>query len=224
MKQRDSAAGETYYSDQGDAYLAQRSNARSDYNQRLRASMFKDVASDEFVTLDFGCGTGGILSNLPAGKRIGVELGEQAANEARSKGIEVHSSLAQVPDDSVDLAISFHAIEHVDHPLAVLEEIVRVLKPGGRARLVVPCETPIRAKERDWRPNPDQHFYTWTPLNFGNLAARAGFKDVRCRLAPMPSGSRAARWLGTRSLPGRLWSTYISLRDNSYSVVLDAAA
>jgi SAM-dependent methyltransferase len=222
--QRTASGIENYYKAQGDEYFAQRSAARGDRDQQLRARFFRDLANASLTILDFGCGTGGILSNLPDAKRIGVEIGDRAAAEAKAKGIEIHSSVADVPDESIDLAISFHALEHVDNPLEALRGILRTLKPGGRARLIVPCETPVRKKERNWKPNADQHLYTWTPLNLGNLAARAGFENVETRLAPMPSGSRMARWFGTESGVGRAWSTWVNLRENSYNVVLDAIA
>lgn len=213
-----------YYQTKGEDYFAHRAGARSDRIQQLRSRFFQDLAGEDLKILDFGCGDGGIISALPAARRIGVEIGERASGEAAKKGIAVHSSLAEIAPGTVDVAISFHALEHVDHPLDAMWGILLALKPGGRARLVVPCETPVRAKVRSWAPNLDQHLYTWTPLNFGNLAARAGFERIETRLAPMPSGSRAARIFGTRSLIGRGWSTFLSLRDNSYNVVLDAFA
>jgi len=215
---------ENYYQASGDQYFAQRTAARSDRNQQLRARFFRDLAGDDLTILDFGCGTGRILGSLPAARRLGVEIGPRAAQEARANGIEVHSTVAEIAPASIDLAISFHALEHVDSPLEALHGILRALKPGGRARLVVPCETPMRKKQRNWEANPDQHLYTWTPLNFGNLAARAGFERIGTRLAPMPSGSRMARWFGTESIVGSAWSIFVNLRDNSYNVVLDAAA
>lgn len=219
-----SSGGASYYRSKGDEYFAQRAGARSDYVQRLRATLFEDVAREDRAILDFGCGNGGIVSRLPAARRLGVEIGELAAAEARKKGVEVHSSLSDLHAASVDVAISFHALEHVDNPLEALNGIRRVLVPGGRVRLVVPCETPMRSKDRNWKPNNDRHLYTWTPLNFGNLAERAGFVKIEAKLKPMPSGSRAARFLGSRSLLGRGWSTYVNLRDNSYNVILDAFA
>lgn len=226
MTSREHAAmtADNFYKTRGDAYFAQREGARSERVQRIRATMFQELAGDGVTILDFGCGTGGILGCLAAARRIGVEPGDRAAAEARAKGVEVHPSLTEVPPESADLAISFHAIEHVERPLDALCGILRALKPGGRARLVVPCETPIRRIERSWRPNDEQHLYTWNPLLFGNLAARAGFEKIDARLAPMPSGSRAAQLLGSRSFLGRSWSTYVNLRDNSYNVVLDAFA
>ena len=216
--------GADYYRDVDQRYWSQRQTSRSDRTQELRSRFFRDLGRDDAVVLDFGCGTGGILSRVSAARRLGIELGEDAAREAREKGIEVFPSLAEIPDSSVDVAISFHALEHVDQPLSAMMEIARVLKPGGRARLIVPCEVPVRRNNRGWQPNDDQHLYTWTPLIFGNLAGRAGLREVKTRLAPMQSGSRAARLLGQDSMLGRLWFTYVSLRDNSFNVVLDAEA
>ncbi len=130
-------AAVNYYAE-SDLYFAQRTGARSDHNQALRASLFADLSAE--AILDFGCGTGGIISRLSANRRIGVEIGHEAAEVARSKGIEVYLSLNEVPP--VDIAISFHALEHVDGDVASLEGIFKAVKPGGRVRLIVPGELP----------------------------------------------------------------------------------
>lgn len=208
----------------GEQYIRQRKGAISDHVQSLRASLFKDIMSDDVVVMDFGCGTGGVIKRLRALRRVGVEVGTEAADLARSEGIEVFASLENLPDNSVDVGISFHAIEHVDNPLAVLEGIGRVVKPGGRVRLVVPCETPLLRKERSWQPNSDRHLFTWTPLLFGNLAESAGLQNINARIEPMPTASRLL--LGLAFLPpvARFMHLVLSLRRNSLNVVLDAVA
>lgn len=42
------------------------------------------------------------------------------------------------PDDDFDIVYSSNVLEHVGDPAKVVSEIVRVLKPGGHAQLVVP--------------------------------------------------------------------------------------
>lgn len=211
-----------YTGEDGQHYLEQRKSSQSDHVQSLRASLFRDLAGEELVILDFGCGTGGVLKRLPAARRIGVEVGEGAAEAARAEGVEVVAGLEQLPDASVDIAISFHAIEHVDTPLQVLQEIGRVVKPGGCIRIVVPSEVPLLRAQRSWAPNRDRHLFTWTPLLFGNLAERAGLKDIKARNEPMPTGSRLVRGLGFLPPLSRLAHLFISLRRNNLNVILDA--
>ena len=185
-----------YSGDAGDAYLDQRQGAASDHNQGLRASLFADLGGEQTTILDFGCGTGGVVSRIAAARRIGVEIGEAAANVASERGIDVHRSLETVAGHSVDVAISFHALEHVERPADILRELVRVVRPGGRVRLIVPAELATETIEETWRPNEDMHLYTWTPLLFGNLAQHCGLTDIRAHVAPMPTRSRAVRLFG----------------------------
>jgi SAM-dependent methyltransferase len=44
----------------------------------------------------------------------------------------------QFSDESFDVAVSAHVIEHLDEPVLMLEEIARVLKPGGSLLLSCP--------------------------------------------------------------------------------------
>lgn len=211
-----------YTGEDGRRYLEQRRAAQSEHVQGLRASIFHDLAGRDLVILDFGCGTGGVLKRMAAARRIGVEVGEAAAETARAEGIETVAALDELPEASVDVAISFHALEHVDAPLDILQRLGRVVKPGGRLRLVVPCEVPLPHAQRFWVPNPERHLYTWTPLLFGNLAERAGLESIVSRIAPMPTRSRLVR--GLRFLPplARLAHLLLSIRRNSLNVILDA--
>lgn len=213
-----------YMGETGRRYLEQRVGAQSDHNQSMRASLFRDLESETAALLDFGCGTGGVLERLRCRSRIGIEISPFAAEQARTKGVEVCSALQDVSDQSIDVAISFHALEHVDDPLGILKQIRRVLKPNGRVRVVVPCETPILTAQRSWHVNPDRHLYTWTPLLLGNLAERAGFAEIRSRAQPMPTGSRLVR--AARLIPSvaPLVHLLLSVRRNTLNVILDARA
>jgi SAM-dependent methyltransferase len=147
---------------------------------RLNRWKFLPHVSDDAVVLDFGCGSGALLAGLPAARRIGVEVSEQARAVAAKGGIETHASLRDVPGDSVDVAISNHALEHTLDPHGELCELRRVLRPDGKLVLWVPCD--------DWRnesasrTDRNHHLHTWTPLLLRNLLAEAGFDVEHCRL------------------------------------------
>lgn len=211
-----------YEGDDGEAYLQARRNSLTERNQELRASLFSELGGSDKTIIDFGCGSGGVLRRLHAKRRIGVEIGAGAAEMAREAGIEVVESLSAIPDATVHLAISFHAIEHVDCPYDVLREIGRVVRPDGVIRLVVPGELATHPTQRSWRPNRDRHLYAWTPLLFGNLAERAGYCDIHTRVAPMPTRSRLVRALNITPPLANLAHWSLAKRRNALNVILDA--
>ena len=188
-----SSASLSYAGSAGQEYHQQRFGARSRRAQLLRASVFTDLGRDDLTIVDFGCGTGGVSRHLAARRRLGVEVNETAIVEARAAGIEIVSSLEEVPSDAVDVAISHHALEHVDHPIHVIRMLFRVLKPGGVLRVVVPGESPFSRSQRTWTADSHRHLFSWTPRSLGHLVALAGFADVRTRIVPPVTGSAIAR-------------------------------
>jgi SAM-dependent methyltransferase len=94
--------------------------------------------------LDVGCGGGGntaVLRDL--GWRVaGLEYSPVAAPIAEARGLPVvRGDARRLPfrDASLDLVMSTDMWEHIDDDEAVARETVRVLRPGGRALVAVPC-------------------------------------------------------------------------------------
>ena len=91
--------------------------------------------------LDVGCSTGSFTEQVAAElgnevKVFGIEVRADACRSAREKGIRVaRHDLNVVPypfeDESFDLIVSRQNIEHVYLTDRYLEEIRRMLKPGG---------------------------------------------------------------------------------------------
>lgn len=132
----------------------------------------------EHDVLDFGCGGGFLLKRLNCRSRYGIEINPNARLVAESNGISVVEQIDLIANDSVDVIISNHCLEHVPNPLAALIELRPKLRRGGLAVFVVPCESiSTRYRPQDM----DQHLYTWSPLNLGNLFAAAGFEVLECR-------------------------------------------
>lgn len=123
-----------------------------------------------------------MLRQLPAAIRIGVEVNPEChrhiekMNERLNSPIIVYDRIDQVADQSVDVVISNHCLEHVPCPLHSLQEVRRVLVKGGRLALVVPFDDWRAPDNRKWTPeDQDNHLYTWSPQNLGNLLVEAGF-------------------------------------------------
>ena len=97
--------------------------------------------------------------------------------------IETFDSLVDVPDGVADVAISNHCLEHILTPLETLRELRRKLKPLALHVLVVPFDDWRKKTHRTWRSGDvDNHLYTWSPLNLGNLLTEAGFNVDTCKV------------------------------------------
>ena len=105
--------------------------------------------------LDFGCGAGNLVA---AGRAAGIEMcgadiyygGSQTRAEAESSGllgtaiIEIRGGRIGFPDRYFDLVVNNQVLEHVEDLEAVLREIHRVLKPGGRVLSIFPSRDVFR--------------------------------------------------------------------------------
>lgn len=88
------------------------------------------------------------------------------------------SDIDDVDNDYADILISNHALEHVFSPFNVLQKLIKKIHPGGLAVFVVPCES---YKNSYTENDINQHLYTWSPLNLGNLFKTAGFNVLESK-------------------------------------------
>jgi len=93
--------------------------------------------------LDAGCGGGATMDSLKSYGRVrGMELDEEAVDYNREKGRDVlRGRVEEMPfcDGTFDLALALDVIEHVPDDLAALEELLRILNPGGHLLVTVPA-------------------------------------------------------------------------------------
>lgn len=96
------------------------------------------VAGKEVLDIASGEGYGSAMLAKLAHKVIGVDISKETISQAkakyRSRNLKFRvGSCSAIPldDASVDVVVSFETIEHHDELEAMLQEIKRVLRPGG---------------------------------------------------------------------------------------------
>ncbi len=77
----------------------------------------------------------------------------------RSSSALVDPTMMPLPDSSVDRILVVHSLEVGEHPRDILEEIWRILAPGGRVIIVAPSRTGLWAR-LDTTPFGQGHPYS----------------------------------------------------------------
>ncbi|HZO37429.1 MAG TPA: class I SAM-dependent methyltransferase [Solirubrobacteraceae bacterium] len=98
---------------------------------------FRDVTrwfAPDAALLDVGCGTAWLADHFPA--YTGIDGSPDAVATAQAKGRSVQLGDVDAPlpfaDASFDAVVCKDLLEHVGDPVAVVREVHRVLRPGGR--------------------------------------------------------------------------------------------
>lgn len=192
-------------------------------NERL-AELAKPPQNGNF--LDAGCGVGGtalFLGKKYAGKVLGISLSEKEVQQARAYAqkadlnnalqFEVGNYLSIPAEaDSFDQVWAVESLFHCSDKPAFLEEVRRVLRPGGRLVLADYYEHRQKISQsmlrwmKEWRAGyAIPQLSTWE--GFQRQAQKAGFvlqAEEDASKAVMPSSKRLARW-------GRLGLVYLKL-------------
>lgn len=146
----------------------------------------RTLPSGRMTLLDVGCSSGAFLrSAVKLGfDAQGVEPAGRAAGAAQAAGLKVFHGLlheAQFPDGSFDAITLLEVIEHLQSPLPLLQEIRRILKPGGI--LLIGTGNAASWSARAFRENWDYfkinkhggHVSFFNPASLEKLGRKAGF-------------------------------------------------
>ena len=171
-------------------------NGASDFKEDLEVVLKLIEPSDS--VLDLGCGQGDLLLALRQRQghthQLGIEQRESAVQDALSKGMSVIQGdmlplLKQMPSKSYDVAVLHLALQSVEHPVAVLQEMKRVAKrciigfPNFgflpiRLQLLLKGRMPnSNALPYMWYNTPNIHLFTLK--DFTTLSDEIGFKQAR---------------------------------------------
>jgi SAM-dependent methyltransferase len=140
------------------------------------------VRLDNARVLEHGCGIGMYSAEIrrrhtPYVEAFDIEYERvMTAHQATPHALVAAAEHLPYASNSFDTVLSQDVLEHVQDDLASAQEIVRVLKPGGRAFILVPNR---------WYPFETHGHYWRGEYHFGNTPLLNYLPDVlRNRLAP----------------------------------------
>jgi SAM-dependent methyltransferase len=141
-------------------------------------------------------GVDGSAEQVAAARRLSIDGVEEG---------DVMETLVALPEGSLDCVIAFDLIEHFtkDELIALVDEVCRVLKPGGRWIIHTPnAESPLGNRMLFW---DFTHELAFTRTSLAQLLLSSGFSAASCfEDQPVPHGLKSAsRWL--------LWRFFRSL-------------
>ena len=168
---------------------------------RLRGELYGKHFSDaamlallpaDTIVADLGCGTGQVVAQLApfVQKIIGIDNSPAMLKAARKRLADQENvdlrrgDLAAVPidDNTCDAAMLILALTYVADPAAVLAEMARVIKPGGRAVII----DLLPHDREDFRRQLGQTRLGFDAKELEQLLAQAGFNAAQTKIRPLP--------------------------------------
>jgi 2-polyprenyl-3-methyl-5-hydroxy-6-metoxy-1,4-benzoquinol methylase len=174
--------------------------------------------------LDVGCNDGSLLSLFRdhGWSGIGIEMNTKLANFATSQGLKVINkpfNQATFADDSFDLIVMSHILEHMPQLGETLKCVQRFLKAGGYLFIIVPnygCHLARLIEGVRWIGFiPGQHIWYFTKKSLKSSCESYGLKLVKYKtIISLPTGSKI--FLG--SLIKHLFNFWIKITDNGAEI------
>ena len=128
------------------------------------------------TALDVGAAGGGntrVLRDL-GWRATALEYGAEGAGVAQERGLATlrgDATALPVADSSLDLVVAFDVLEHIEDDDCAVQDVLRVLRPGGHFLVAVPCDPKL------WSAHDEVVgyvcWYIWSTLT--SLLVRNGF-------------------------------------------------
>lgn len=146
--------------------------------------------------LEIGCGTGRISERMApffsdyCVSDVSEKLARETGERLGKKWLCLNTSKLEVANSAFDVVLSSECIEHTEDPWISLEEMIRVLRPGGTLLFTTPNRLwfPLLWVAMKLRIRKFQGPERWIfPLHVVDWLKKRGFKDVvvsGCHLMP----------------------------------------
>lgn len=144
--------------------------------------------------LDVGCGSGHFLLHMKALGMdcYGVEPGAYDAKLAKKNGLHIINSTLQeagFKENQFDVITLNHVFEHVPNPKETLQEVFRILKPGGTAVIATPQKRSLAhfLFGKYWvQLDIPRHLFTFSTKHLKKYATITGFRIKKVRYNSLP--------------------------------------
>ena len=165
------------------------------YGHSFSCQAMLGLLPPDWIVADLGCGTGTQTAELARFVKqvIAVDNSGPMLDAARQRtadlpNVEVRGGdleMLPVEDAVCDGALLVLVLSYLSEPGAVLGEMRRILKPGGRAVIV----DLLRHDREDFRRQMGQQLMGFEPEQMKDLLCEVGFSEARCE--PLPPESNA---------------------------------
>jgi SAM-dependent methyltransferase len=161
--------------------------SRLPYLRRLVQKYFP--TDHDAAILELGCGHGAllyVLQQMGYQKARGVDGSQEQVAAAMQLGIagvmqgDIWDALSKTSDASEDVVVAFDLIEHFtkDELIVLIDEVHRVLKPGGTWIIHVPnAESPFGSRVRH---GDFTHELAFTRTSLAQVTLSSGFSNCNC--------------------------------------------
>lgn len=187
-----------------------------DANRRFKSNL-RFVAGKNVA--DFGCGSGEFLKLVKpfCNRVVGVDLQRSYREELIQFGIDFADDLESIEDASLDVIVSFHAIEHLPDPLRTLSLFKQKIVNGGSILVEVPhandfllnsCFLNEFKQFTLW----SQHLVLHTRESLRKMLEFSGYTDVKIQGVQRYPLSNHLHWLSRGTAGGH--KSQLSLLDS----------
>jgi SAM-dependent methyltransferase len=146
--------------------------------QILTREFFNQWVKPDATVLDLGCGYGEFINNIPAGRKLAMDLNPDAPKHL-AKNVEfLHQDCSApwpLPENSLDVVFTSNFFEHLPDKECLsrtLRHILRALKPGGRLVAIGPNIKYLHGQYWDFY---DHHVYL-TETSLGEALEIEGYQ------------------------------------------------
>ncbi len=183
-----------FYTPEGNRFNPFVEKARSIIG-RTRGKLLRNLMPNGGRLLDFGAGAGhfGTAMQKAGWDVVSLDIATQSKNESPDASFIMEGDQPRLlfADNTFDVVTLWYVIEHMRNPKKVLQEMRRVLRPGGI--LLLAQQNFKSCQARIFGPrwlilDPPRHLYQFTPDNLRQMTEKEQFEFITISHACLEMG------------------------------------